>query len=215
MRVVLADDHPIVRAGIRMLLAQTPDVDIVGEAETAAEVLTTLQRAEVDVLLLDAVLPGMRTKPLVETIRRRHPRLAILVLSAYKDPHLVLGLLKAGVNGYLVKGEDMEDIVRALKDVQRGKRPLSAEIVALLQETALGGAPSSRLDPLQTLTEREREVLTLMSEGASNEDIAQKLYISERTVKFHASNIYGKLGARNRTEAVSLFLKYTSENPAA
>ncbi|RMF47889.1 MAG: DNA-binding response regulator [Anaerolineae bacterium] len=207
MRVVLADDHPIVRAGIRMLLAQTPDVDIVGEAETAAEVLETLQCVKTDVLLLDAVLPGMRTRELVQTIRTRHPHLGILVLSAYKDPHLVLGLLKAGVNGYLVKGEDMEEIVRALKDVQRGKRPLSAEIVTLLQETALGESPSSKPDPLQTLTEREKEVLMLMSEGMSNEDIAQRLFISKRTVKFHTGNIYAKLGVKNRTEAVLLMMK--------
>ncbi len=190
-----------------MLLTQNTDIHIAGEAETASGVLEILQRVQADVLLLDAMLPGMRAKALVQSVRQQHPGLPILVLSAYKDPRLVMGLLQAGVSGYLVKGEDMEDIARAIHDVRRGKRPLSAEIVALLQQAALGGAEPPPALPLETLTQREREVLDLMSQGLSNEDIARKLYISERTVKFHTGNIYSKLGVKNRTEAVLLLLK--------
>jgi len=190
-----------------MLLTQNADIRIAGEAETASGVLEILQRVPADVLLLDAMLPGMRAKALVQAVRQQHPGLPILVLSAYKDPRLVMGLLQAGVSGYLVKGEDMEDIARAIHDVQRGKRPLSAEIVALLQQAALGKTEPPAALPLDTLTQREREVLDLMSQGLSNEDIAQRLYISERTVKFHTGNIYSKLGVKNRTEAVLLLLK--------
>ncbi len=211
IRVVLADDHPIVRAGIRMLLNQNADICIAGEAQTAAGVLDVLQRVQADVLLLDAVLPGMRAKALVQTLHRQYPDLPILVLSAYKDPHLVMGLLQAGASGYLVKGEDMEDIARAIYDVRRGKRPLSAEIVTLLQQAAIGDVSPAAETSLASLTSREREVLDLMGEGLSNEDIAQRLYISERTVKFHAGNIYSKLGARNRTEAILLLLKSRTE----
>ncbi len=190
-----------------MLLTQNADIRIAGEAETASGVLEILQRVQADVLLLDAMLPGMRAKSLVQSVRQQHPGLPILVLSAYKDPRLVMGLLQAGVSGYLVKGEDMEDIVRAIHDVLRGKRPLSAEIVTLLQQAALGGTKPPPAIPLETLTQREREVLDLMSQGLNNTDIARKLYISERTVKFHTGNIYNKLGVKNRTEAVLLLLK--------
>ncbi|NOX63330.1 MAG: response regulator transcription factor [Chloroflexi bacterium] len=212
IRVILADDHPIVRAGTRMWLARDGDVEIVGEAEDALQALGLAKGCGAEVLLLDARLPGMRTKALVEAVKKECSHLRILVLSAYKDADLVMGLLRAGVDGYLLKEEPPEAIAAGIKAVMQGGRPLSGEIVALLQTAALGEAPSvSKRDLLEELTEREREVLLLMVEGASNAAIAQALFISERTVKFHVGNIYQKLGVKNRTEAVLLALERREE----
>ncbi len=209
IRVILADDHPVVRAGIRMALAKNEDIDILGEAGTTEEVLLMVEQNKPDVLLLDAVLPGMRTKALVQALLRLRPRLHILILSAYKDQRLVMGLLRAGVEGYLLKEESMDDIATAIRDVMKGKKWFSTDIVNMLQQVALGEvSPSSTSNPLETLTAREKEVLELMVQGMNNAAIAQTLFISMRTVKFHVGNIYGKLGVDNRTDAVLLALKY-------
>ncbi len=208
IRVVLADDHPVVRAGTRLMLAQSGDIEIVGEAGDAAEALQVTAEVRPDVLLLDATLPGQRAKTIIRALRRQQPQMRILILSAHKDVDLVMGLLREGVSGYLLKEESMAAITRAIKDVTRGNKAFSAEILEMLQQAALGeiASPSTR-NPLHDLTEREKEVLGLMAEGLSNAAIARRLFISERTVKYHIGNIYGKLGVENRTAAVLLALK--------
>jgi len=209
IRVILADDHPIVRSGMRMLPTQDENIVIVGEAEDAQGTLALVEELEADVLLLDAVLPGMRTKKLVHEIKHRRPNMHILILSAYNDPNLVLGLLQAGVDGYLLKEESLKRIAQAIVEAMNGEKSFSTDILTILQEAALGknGWPSERRR-LASLTDREKEVLSLMAEGLNNREIAERLAISERTVKYHVGNIYGKLGVKTRTEAVLLALKY-------
>ncbi len=206
--VVLADDHPVVRAGTRAMLSQNEDIQIVGEAKDAAETLQWVSEANPDVLVLDAVLPGMRAKALVRTLHNQYPGVRILMLSAYKDADLVMGLLREGASGYLLKEESMDAIAQAIRDVVQGKKVFSADILELLQQAALGEIAQTGKNPLQQLTEREREVLDLVVAGLNNAAIARRLFISERTVKYHIGNIYGKLGVKNRTEAVLLALKY-------
>jgi DNA-binding NarL/FixJ family response regulator len=209
IRVVLADDHPVVRAGTRTMLAQNEDIEIVGEAKNADEALQLVIATQPDVLLLDAVLPGKRTKRLMRTLHEQQPALRILILSAYKDADLVMGLLREGARGYLLKEESMNTIARAIRDVMDGKKIFSTDIIELLQQAALGDKETTdEKRAMATLTEREREVLALMVKGMNNAAIAKQLYISERTVKYHIGNIYGKLGVENRTEAVLLALKY-------
>jgi len=209
IRVVLADDHPVVRAGTRTMLAQNEDIEIVGEAKNADEALQLVIATQPDVLLLDAVLPGKRTKRLMRTLHEQQPALRILILSAYKDADLVMGLLREGARGYLLKEESMNTIARAIRDVMDGKKIFSTDIIELLQQAALGDKEATdEKRAMATLTEREREVLALMVKGMNNAAIAKQLYISERTVKYHIGNIYGKLGVENRTEAVLLALKY-------
>jgi len=196
-----------------MLTSHNADIVIVGEAKNAPETLTLIEQQEADVLLLDAVLPGKRTRALVHELKTQYPNMRILVLSAYKDPNLVMGLLRAGVDGYLLKEESLKRIAQAIVEVTNGKKAFSTDILSILQEAAMGerGWPSERRQ-LASLTEREKEVLALMAEGLSNREIAERLVISERTVKYHVGNIYGKLGVRKRTEAVLLALKY--RNPS-
>lgn len=208
IRVLLADDHPIVRAGTRTMLVRYEDIEIVGEAGDADETLKMAAATNPDVLLLDAVLPGRRAKILVRDLLTQQPHLRILMLSAYKDVELVMGLLRAGVSGYLLKESSIDAIAQAVRDVQQGKKAFSPEIVELLQQAALGEIASPTKNPLDKLSKREKEVLDLMVEGLSNHAISQRLFISERTVKYHIGNIYGKLAVENRTEAVILALKW-------
>ncbi len=213
IHVILAEDHPIVRSGMRMLPSQNPDIVIVGEAENAEEVLRLVEQLSADVILLDAVLPGMRAKSLVKKLKKRRPALHVLILSAYKDPNLVMGLLRAGVDGYLLKEEPLEQISQAIISVMEHKKPFSDDILEILHAAALGHDNWSLEEKrLASLTEREQEVLTLMTEGLNNQEIATSLTISERTVKYHVGNIYGKLGVKTRTEAVVIALKYCRPN---
>jgi len=192
-----------------MLSAQDADIVIVGEAEDAQGTLALVEELDADVLLLDAVLPGMRTKKLVMEIKERRPSIHILILSAYKDSNLVMGLLQAGVDGYLLKEESLKRIAQAIVEVMNGEKAFSTDILTILQEAALGeDGWSSERKRLASLTDREREVLTLMAKGLSNREIAERLVISERTVKYHVGNIYSKLGVKKRTEAVLLALKH-------
>jgi len=205
--VILADDHPVVREGTRAMLAQNTDIQILGEARDAIETLQRLSEATPDVLVLDAVLPGMRAKTLVRTVHNQYPNVRILILSAHKDADLVMGLLREGASGYLLKEESMDAIAQAIRDVAQGRKVFSADILELLQQAALGEIAQTEAPPLQQLTKREREVLDLVVAGLNNAAIARRLFISERTVKYHIGNIYGKLGVKNRTEAVLVALK--------
>ena len=192
-----------------MLPSQNADIVIVGEAKNAQETLRLVEEDGADVLLLDAVLPGMRTGALVHEIKKRQPHIHILILSAYKDPDLVMGLLRAGVDGYLLKEEPLERISQAIIGVMNGNKLFSSDVLDILHDVALGHASQTPEEKrLALLTEREREVLSLMADGLSNQEIAEKLSITERTVKYHVGNIYGKLGVRTRTEAVLLALQY-------
>lgn len=198
IRVLIADDHPIVRSGLRGELAYDEGVVVVGEALNGDEALRLAQELQPDVLLLDVNMPGMKAIQVLKEVKRLLPACRVLVLTAYGDSGTVLGMLKGGADGYLLKDEDPLVIHEAIRAVAGGQtwlsQAVSEQLVLLTRgETATLG---------DTLTRREQEVLHLIGEGKSNLEIAQTLSLAERTVEFHVSNLLKKLGVRSRVEAV-------------
>jgi len=202
IRVLIADDHPAIRAGLAGELAGAPDIEVVGQAADTDETLRLAEALEPDVVLLDIVMPGLRAPEVVRRLLAGQAELHVLVLTAYGEEGLVLGLLRAGVQGYLLKDEELGTVVKAVQGVMRGETWLSPRVATTVAKAARGEASGEEKSPLAQLTRRERQVLALMARGLSNAEIAEKLLITERTVKFHVGNIYRKLGVRSRMEAI-------------
>jgi DNA-binding NarL/FixJ family response regulator len=209
IRIVLADDHPIVRDGLRTLLETQPDLQVIAECANGEEVLRLTAKLHPDLLLLDLEMPILDG---VETIRRlsQLPDMPkIIVFTAFDDDERIIHAIQAGANGYLLKDQPREEIFKAIHVTMQGGSLLQPVVASKLlqhvgQQHAKGAAPRPQMPPVEELTERELEVLHLLAQGMPNKEIATHLVISERTAKFHVSSIMSKLGATNRTEAVSL-----------
>jgi len=195
IRVILADDHPVVRSGIKAELDGAEGIEVVGEASSGDEALRLVGELRPDVLVLDVVMPGLDGVEVARLLRERHPELRILALSAYEDNAYVFGLLSAGAAGYVLKEEALDTIVEAIRAASRGETWLSKRVEEKVVRRAIG-------EEEVLLTEKELEVLMLMAKGWTNARIAVELKVSERTVGFHVENILGKLGVSSRTEAV-------------
>jgi DNA-binding NarL/FixJ family response regulator len=203
IRVLLADDHPIIRSGIRMLLEQAPDIVVVGETDRGDDVVGLVGRLHPDVLLLDMEMPGKSGVDVARELQSSGAAVRILVLSAYDDDQYISSLLTNGAAGYLTKEEALGTIVEAVRGVARGEegwfsRRAAAQIAAMARKESSGG---------MGLTERETEVLEMLSKGWTNTRIAHEMTVSERTVRFHLTNIYDKLGVSSRAEAIAWALK--------
>jgi len=197
IRVLIADDHPIVRSGLRGELAYDEGVVVVGEALNGDEALRLAQELQPDVLLLDVNMPGMKAIHVLKEVKRSLPACRVLVLTAYGDSGTVLGMLKGGADGYLLKDEDPLVIHEAIRAVAGGQTWLSQAVSEQLVLLTRGDTATLG----DTLTRREQEVLHLIGEGKSNLEIAQMLSVAERTVEFHVDNVLKKLGVRSRVEA--------------
>lgn len=209
IRIVLADDHPVVRAGIRTLLEHASDIEIVGEACDGVQALHLAEEEIPDVLLLDMELPRISGVQVAQQLRTVGSLVRVLALSTYDDEQYIFGLLECGAVGYLTKEEVPETIVEAVRGVARGEAGwLSRRVTAKVLQRSHGAPPSSDLDTITPLTEREEDVLRLLTLGWDNHRIAQALKISERTVKFHTSNIYQKLHVSSRTEAMLYAIRH-------
>jgi DNA-binding NarL/FixJ family response regulator len=207
IRAVIADDHPVVRAGVVSLLSKEPDIQVVAEIGDGHQVEHLTAQAAPDVLVLDVNMPGLDPIDITRRLAGQHPHLRILVLTAFDDEAYVTGLLSAGATGYLLKEEALDTLVAAIRAVARGESWLSQRVAGRLARKAIGAGQSRSTDP-ELLTPREREVLRLLALGLSNHGIAEKLVITKRTVQNHVSAIYGKLGLASRAEAMLYAIRH-------
>jgi DNA-binding NarL/FixJ family response regulator len=203
IRVIIADDHTVVREGTRALLEKEADMEVVGEAADGEEAVSLIERLKPDVAILDIAMPKLSGIEVTRQVKPRVPSTAILVLSAYANDRYVFALLEAGAAGYLLKEVHGREIVDAVRAVHGGESVLSPAIARMVIKRAMDTRTrdkdtSSEID----LSDREKEVLKLAARGLSNKDIADKLYISIRTVQGHINSIFHKLGVGSRTEAI-------------
>ena len=197
--ILVADDHPVVRFGIISLLDSQPDFKVIGEADSCAKLCERLEALEPDVVLLDLELGDACGAEALVTLRKQHPDLKIVVFTAHDDDAHVLEAVTAGVQGYVVKGSANDTLCNAVRSVAKGGSYLDASITPKVISQLSRKTPDG-----DRLTNREHIVLTYLGTGSRNKDIAKKLDITERTVKYHISSILAKLGAQNRTQAVQI-----------
>ncbi len=199
IRVMLADDHAVVRAGIRQFLEQADDIEVVAEADDGEAAKALIEQHHPDVAVLDIQMPRASGIEVTRWVRSHHRKVGILILTAYDDDPYVMAVLQAGANGYVLKTASPMEIIRAVRDVHAGNSALDATIV---QKMVAHVSTGIKEQPIEKLTERELEVLTLVAKGFTNKAIGVQLGISDRTVQGHLAHIFAKLQAASRTEAV-------------
>ena len=207
-RVLLVDDHQMVRQGLIFFLSTQPEVTIVGEAETGEQALKLIDDLKPDVVLLDLVLPTMGGIDVLREIHREYPDIDVIILSSFVDDAKVKQAIQAGAAGYLMKDVDPDELVSAIRCVRRGELYLHPEAARRLAE-AMRPGPDDQQEPLpDILTERERDVLELVTRGLSNQEIADHLSVGLKTVKSHMTNIFQKLALENRVQAALYALRH-------
>jgi DNA-binding NarL/FixJ family response regulator len=196
--VLIADDHPVVRHGLRAFLQLQEDLDIVGEAGDGLEAVAQVRKLQPDVVLLDLVMPRLDGIDAIRQIHEASPSTKVIVLTTFTDDEKVFPAVKAGAAGYLLKDVEPRELAEAIRTVSRGQGLLHPSIVSKLMQEFAGGQDRNTLE---TLTGREMDVLRLIAQGKSNREIARELVLSEKTVKTHVSNILAKLHLADRTQA--------------
>jgi NarL family two-component system response regulator LiaR len=199
IRVLIVDDHAVVRSGLSAFLLAYEDLEMVGDAANGAEAIRLCEKFRPDVILMDLVMPGMDGAAATRAIRAQHPDVQVIALTSFKEEDLVQGALQAGAIGYLLKNVSADELAGAIRAAHGGRPTLAPEAAEALIQAAMH-KPSVGYD----LTDREKEILKLMTEGLSNPEMADRLFVSRSTIKFHVSNILSKLGAESRTEAVAI-----------
>jgi DNA-binding NarL/FixJ family response regulator len=203
IQVILADDQPLVRAGLRMLIEQTPGIDVAGEAGTGAEAVQLVVDTDPDVVVMDIRMPGMDGIEATRLITAGGKRARVIVLTTFDDDDYVYGALAAGASGFLVKDMALEDILTGIRVVAAGDAIIAPGVTRrLIGQFASPPRPDRKLRPLAGITDREREVLRLVGLGMSNAEIAAALYITTGTAKTHVARLLSKLGARDRVQLV-------------
>lgn len=208
VRVIIVDDHAIVREGLTMLLSEEPDIEVVGEARDGEEALTRINHLEPDVVLMDLVMPNKDGIAATAEIRQKHPGCQVLVLTSFAEDQRVPDAIQAGAVGYLLKDVLKADLLRAIHAAARGEPTLHPEAQRQLMQQVAAPDPPNLLD---TLTDREMDVLRLISQGNSNREIAATLHLAEGTVKGYVSTILGKLQVADRTQAALYAVKHGVE----
>lgn len=203
IRVLITDDHTVVRNGLGSFLMAYDDLDLIGEAKNGEQAVYLCDQVLPDVILMDLVMPGMDGATATKLIKEKHPSIQILALTSYKEKEQVQSALQAGAIGYLLKDISADELAQAIRSAYLGKPTLAPEAVEVLVQAS----QEPKFLPGQDLTEREREVLKLMVEGMNNKQISEHLFVSQSTAKSHVSNVLTKLNVNSRTEAVSYALK--------
>jgi len=204
IRVVIVDDHDMIRSGLAVFLEAFDDLKLVGEATDGREAIRLCDEVKPDVALMDLVMPRMDGVTAIRAIRQAHPEIQVIALTSFSDQNLVQEALHAGAIGYLLKNASIDQLAEAIRAARAGKPTLAPEAFRALVETPRPAQPPVLEEPL---TSRESEVLALMVEGLNNTEIAQRLSVSRSTIKTHISNILAKLGVSNRIEAAALAMK--------
>ncbi|HZD56684.1 MAG TPA: response regulator transcription factor [Anaerolineales bacterium] len=199
IRILIVDDHAIVREGLRALIESEAEMELAGEAQDGVEAVAKARSLKPDVILLDLVMPHMDGIEATRQIKKENDKIQILVLTSFSEDAKVFSAIKSGAMGYLLKDSSPQDLLRAIRDVYHGEPSLHPSIARKLMSEL--NRPSESAVDEESLTDREEDVLRLLAQGLSNQDIADKLYISERTVRTHVSNILMKLHLANRTQA--------------
>ena len=203
-RVLIADDHAVVRSGLRVLLGADPDLEVVGEAGTGEEALRLAEELRPDLVLLDISMPGENGIETVRRLKAKLPTLVVLFLTMHEEENMLLEALRAGGDGYVVKRADETEILQAIRTVRRGDVYVHAAMTrALLGHTETTETAAHRQEPVEPLTHREIDVLRLLVRGNTNRQIAELLALSIRTVESHRANLMGKLGLSSRVELVT------------
>ncbi|MET7700257.1 response regulator transcription factor [Streptomyces sp. NPDC005485] len=203
VRVVIADDHPMFRYGLRAVLVEGTEVEVVGEAASGEELLAVVERTSPDVVLTDLAMPGLDGAAATRSLLARHPDLGVLVLTMHEDDQALMGALRAGARGYLLKGADRTEIVRAVLAVASGDAVYGEAVARRIVAFFTGAHRDYAAQVFPELTEREREVLGLIATGCGNHEIARRLVLSEKTVRNHVSAVLFKLRVRDRAAAVA------------
>jgi len=197
IKLVIVDDHRVVRSGVKALIDTESHMEVIGEAADGREAVTKVKSQNPDVVLMDLVMPEMDGVEATSEITKVDPAPKILILTSFSEEERIIQAIKAGATGYLIKDASPDELIQAIKDVYHGESTLDPKVAG----TVLRSVQNEPQDSSEELTDREVEVLELLAEGLPNEDIAEKLYISERTVRSHVSNILAKLDLTNRTQA--------------
>lgn len=203
IRVMVVDDHLVVREGLITLLETFPDFEMVGEASGGAQAIEIVGKLAPDVVLMDLVMPDIDGVAATRAIRQRHEEIQVLAVTSYKEIELVRGVLEAGAIGYLLKTVSAEELAEAIRAAHRGELTVAPEASQVVIEAMTAPAPPGR-----DLTDREGEVLALLVQGLSNNEIGEELGVSPHTVKNHLRSIYSKLGVTSRTAATTLAIKH-------
>ena len=205
--IVLADDHQVVRQGLRAMLAAEPHFRVIGEAGNGLEVARMVERLRPDVLVIDLMMPGLNGLEVTRQVKKRSPKTHVVVLSMHRDESYVLEALKNGAAGYVLKDSSAEELLRAIREAVAGRRYLSPPLSNSAIEAYVQRGRATAIDDYHSLTIREREVFQLVAEGHTNADIGRRLFISPRTVEIHRANMMQKLGLSNQTELIRYALK--------
>src|SRR5258706_12821740 len=202
LRILIADDHPLFRKGMRTLLTATADTEVIGEATTGQEVIELAATLQPDVILMDLQMPGVNGIEATRQILQTSPHIRILVITLFEDDASVFSALRAGARGYVLKDAKEEEMLRAIRSVGSGEAIFSPAIATRLIDFFAAPRPDASKEIFPTLTEREREILQLLARGSTNHDIAKQLALSVKTVNNYVSNIFSKLQVTDRAQAI-------------
>lgn len=208
IKIILADDHQVVRKGLKALLASEPELSVIGEANDGLEALQLAERLQPDVLVLDLMMAGINGLEVTRQLNKKFPKIAIVILSMHSNEAYVLESLRSGARAYILKESPPEELIHAVKEVFAGRRYLSNPLTERAINAYTNTIEAKTVDPYEQLTTREREILQLTAQGQTNVEIAERLFISPRTVETHRTNLMRKLELHNHAQLIQFAIQH-------